>query len=294
MRKLKWMLLVVTGFALASTSLTVIADQTGSQQSSFLKSSSLQSDPHRKNTVWDRWNSSNENNPAIIDHRLFDGFLKTYVVTNHPSGINRFRYADVSRGDHKTLKKYIKKLSSIDPRDFRKIEQKAYWLNLYNALTLEGLLKRYPISAVDHNRFSRKVAARVAGQKMTLVDIEQHILRPVWGDYKVVFGLSCATVGCPAIHPQAFTAANTDKLLKQYVGEFINHPRGLIVNKHELRVSKIFDWYRQSFGSDDRHLLRLFAHYADDNKALYILGYSGEISYAFDKRINAPETRWPQ
>ena len=288
MRNLKWVLLVVTGFAFGSTSSTVIADQTDSHQTNPNQAQSLQT-----SAVWAQWNKSNETNPAIIDHRLFDGFLKTYVVTNHPSGINRFRYADVSRRDNKTLKKYIKQLSSIDPRDFRKTEQKAYWLNLYNALTLESLLKLYPISALDHHRFSRRVEARVAGQKMTLADIEQRILRPVWGDYKLVFGLSCATLGCPAIHPQAFTAANTDKLLKQYVGEFINHPRGLVINKQELCVSKIFDWYRQDFGSDDRHLLRLFAHYADDNKALYILGFSGEITYAYDKRINAPETRWP-
>ena len=244
---------------------------------------------------WAMWNSSDETNSVIIDHSAFDGFLKTYVVSNHPSGINRFRYADVSRRDAKALDKYIAKIAAIDPRDYRKREQKAYWLNLYNALTLQGLLKVYPVSSVERAKNSRKRRVTVAKKKLSVADIDERILRPIWQDYKMVFGLSCASVGCPAIHAQAFTGANTNKLLKQYAREFINHPRGLTVSKDELRVSRIFSWYRDEFGDGDgdRQLIRLFSHYAEDSKALYILGFSGDIEYAYDKRINAPETRWP-
>ncbi|MDB9949235.1 hypothetical protein OAD32_04850 [Porticoccaceae bacterium] len=71
---------------------------------------------------WSMWNSSDETNPAIIDHSAFDGFLKTYVVGNHPSGINRFRYVDVTRRDARALDSYIAMMASIDPRDYRKLE----------------------------------------------------------------------------------------------------------------------------------------------------------------------------
>ena len=243
--------------------------------------------------AWTMWNSSDETNRVIIDHSAFDGFLKTYVVSNHPSGINRFRYADVSRRDSKVLDKYIAKMASLDPRDYRKVEQKAYWLNLYNAVTLQGLLKVYPVTSIERDKSSRKRRITVAKKKLSVADIDERILRPIWHDYKMVFGLSCATVGCPAIHPQAFTGGNTDMLLKQYAREFINHPRGLTVSKGELRVSTIFSWYRDEFGGGDQQLIRLFTHYAEDNKALYILGFSGDIEYAYDQRINAPETRWP-
>jgi len=243
--------------------------------------------------VFTMWNSSDETNRVSIDHSAFDGFLKTYVVSNHPSGINRFRYADVSRRDSKVLDKYIAKMASLDPRDYRKVEQKAYWLNLYNAVTLQGLLKVYPVTSIERDKSSRKRRITVAKKKLSVADIDERILRPIWHDYKMVFGLSCATVGCPAIHPQAFTGGNTDMLLKQYAREFINHPRGLTVSKGELRVSTIFSWYRDEFGGGDQQLIRLFTHYAEDNKALYILGFSGDIEYAYDQRINAPETRWP-
>ena len=59
-----------------------------------------------------------------------------------------------------------------------------------------------------------------------------------------------------------------------------------------MRVSKIFDWYREDFG-DDKRLLKLFAHYADDKKALYILGFSGDMKFNYDARPNSPETVWP-
>jgi len=239
---------------------------------------------------WPIWNKSDESNPAIIDHSTFDRFLKTYVLTNHPSGINRFRYGDVSRRDSKRLDAYIEQMTSIDPRQYRKREQKAYWLNLYNALTIQSLLKKYP-RALDTRKLNPRI--RVAGVKLRRADIGDRILRPIWHDYKVVFGLSCASMGCPAIQASAFTAANINKLLKQSAREFINHPRGLMVSRQEMRVSKIFDWYREDFGADNKRLMKLFAYYADDNKALYILGFNGDIKFSYDSRLNSPDTNWP-
>ena len=240
---------------------------------------------------WPIWNKSDESNLAIIDHSIFDGFLKNYVVTNHPSGINRFRYADVSRRDSKRLNAYIAQITAIDPREYRKREQKAYWLNLYNALTIQSLLKQYPQRSVDARKLNPRV--RVAGIKLSRADIGDRILRPIWHDYKVIFGLSCASMGCPAIQASAYTAGNINKLLKQSAREFINHPRGLVVSRQEMRVSKIFDWYREDFGADNKRLLKLFAYYADDIKALYILGFNGDIKFSYDSRLNSPETNWP-
>ncbi len=244
------------------------------------------------NQTWSIWNSSNESNPASIDHSTFDRFLNTYVVTNHPSGINRFRYGDVSSSDSDILDAYIVKLSSTDPRGYRKREQKAYWLNLYNALIIQSLLERYPRKSLDTRKLNPRI--RVAGVKLRSEDIRDRILRPIWHDYKVIFGLSCASVGCPAIQSSAFTAANINKLLKQSAREFINHPRGLMVSRNQMRLSKIFDWYQEDFGADNKRLMKLFAFYADDDKALYILGFRGDIEFDYDPRLNSPDTIWPR
>ncbi|MBT5389051.1 MAG: DUF547 domain-containing protein [Porticoccaceae bacterium] len=241
---------------------------------------------------WSLWDKSNEQQRQSIDHGDFDQLLAEYVIVDHPSGINRFRYALVKQSASKQLSGYIKKMARLDPRDYSRDEQKAYWLNLYNALTIQELLKVYPVKSVPQKRFKRKKLVRIAGVKLSLDDIENRILRPIWQDPKLLFGLSCASLGCPNIHNRAFTAKNSKALLTKSVTEFINHPRGLEVSHQRLRASALFDWYATDFGSD-RRLLRFLANYADDHKALYVLGFKGEIRYQYDNRINAPSNSWP-
>lgn len=242
---------------------------------------------------WAIWDASNESNLNIIDHGSFDQLLNSYVIANHPSGINRFRYADVSTRDKKKLKRYISRMAKTDPRLYSRVEQKAYWLNLYNALTIQTVLQKYPVSSLAKASIKRKNRIKVAGTKLSLADIENRILRPIWRDRKILFGLSCGTMGCPNIQQQAFTGANTKQLLNRSVREFINHPRGMIVDRRQLQASEIFDWYAADFGSDKK-MIKFFTHYAEDTKALYLLGFNGAIAYSSDARLNAPETSWPQ
>ena len=99
---------------------------------------------------WPIWDKSNEPNRRVIDHSALDDILRTYVISGHASGINRFRYADVNRKHRKQLDKYIKTVTAKDPRDYCREEQKAYWLNLYNALTLKLILDNYPVDSIEN------------------------------------------------------------------------------------------------------------------------------------------------
>jgi hypothetical protein len=249
-----------------------------------------------KTKYWAIWDQSNESNTRIIDHGQFDLLLQRYVVVNHPSGINRFRYGDVSGADSKALNRYISHLAKIDPRDYPRREQKVYWINLYNALTVQTILHQYQnsssLGALKNPVNKRKKLVKVARVKLSLKDIEHRILRPIWQDRKLLFALSCGALGCPNIQPEAYTSANSKQLLNRSVREFINHPRGLVVGRHSLQASKLFDWYAADFGSQKK-MIKFFAHYAEDNKALYLLGFKGSIAYGYDSRINAPEVQWP-
>jgi uncharacterized protein DUF547 len=244
---------------------------------------------------WAFWDKSNDTNYSQIDHSDLSFILGTYVVTDHPSGINRFRYGMVSKGHKKRLKQYIASQQKIDPRDYSRAEQKIYWLNLYNALTINLVLENYPIDSIrDISVKSRSKGpwdaplVKVARKKLSLNDIEHRILRPIWNDFKIHFGLVCASLGCPNIQATAFTVANSKKLLKQSGREFVNHRRGLQLEKGKLQVSSLFDWYKSDFAPDQKTLLKIFAHYADDRKALYLLGFNGDISYNYDWRLNSP------
>lgn len=248
---------------------------------------------------WAEWDRSDELNPATIDHGSWDGLLRKYVVVRHKSGINRFRYGEVSPADKALLDSYIEATAAIDPRAYSRAEQLAYWINLYNALTVKLVLDHYPVTKVNSIQVAGADASdgpwsaklvKVVGTELSLDDIQHRILRPIWKDYRVLFGLACAGLDCPDIQPEACTGPNSRELLSNAGRDFINSDRGVSIagTKGPLRASSIFDWYESDFAADHKALLKLFAHYAEDRKALYLLGYTGDIQYHQDWTLNAP------
>ncbi len=247
-----------------------------------------------KPEYWSFWDRAAENNFGHIDQSDWNSILKTYVVTQHSSGINRFRYADVSKEDRKRLSAYIRSVTKIDPREYRRDEQKAYWLNLYNALAVQLVLDHYPVDSIQNiggkgsaGPWGEKLVT-VADEKLSMNDIEHRILRPIWQDHKIHFGLACASLGCPSLLPEAFTAANVNDLLRGAGRDFINSRRGVLLENGKLKASQMFSWYQEDFAKSETSLLKVFAHYADDRQALYLLGFSGKIDYGYDWRLNAP------
>lgn len=256
---------------------------------------------HASNTpssLWDFWAVHNDANPARIDHGVWDELLANYVVTNHESGINRFRYADLNNADRRKLDRYIEQLSNLDPRQFSSNEQLAYWLNLYNALTVRQIAAHYPVKDLRDlsfgGRFSRQdfwsvEATRILKQPVSLADIEHRILRPIWKDHRVRFGIACGALSCPNLQPSAFSGETVRAELYAAAREYINHTRGVRLENGQLTVSSLFDWYRDDFAPDDKTLVKLFAHYKDDMSALYLLGFNGNIEYSYNWTLNSPE-----
>lgn len=244
---------------------------------------------------WAFWDKSNESNHKRIDHSQWDKILRTYVIDHHPSGINRFKYSSVSSRDKNNIKRYIRDMEGIDPRAFNKNEQQAYWLNLYNAATIKLVLDHYPIKSMQDigNKMIKrgpwnKAQIKVAGQRLSLNDIEHRILRPIWHDHKIHFGLSCASISCPNTLPVAFTGSNVRSLLDKSGRDYINHPRGVSLKNGRMKASSLFSWYQNDFAKSEKKLMKVFAHYAEDRLALYLLGYQGKIDYNYDWRLNAP------
>ncbi|MDX2464485.1 MAG: DUF547 domain-containing protein [Porticoccus sp.] len=244
---------------------------------------------------WAYWDKSDENSYNSIDHSRWNKILQTYVIDKHSSGVNRFKYAAVTPKDQKNLTRYIKTLEKTDPRVYNRREQKAYWLNLYNAVTVKLVLDNYPIKSMQDigNKMIKrgpwnKPLINVIGQRLSLNDIEHRILRPIWQDHKIHFGLSCASISCPNILPVAFTGTNVRPLLKQAGRDYINHPRGISLKNGKLKASSMFNWYQTDFAKSESKLMKVFAYYTEDKVALYLLGYQGKIDYNYDWQLNAP------
>jgi len=54
----------------------------------------------------------------------------------------------VAPEDRAALKNYLKMLQSLAISTYQRAEQKAYWINLYNALTVDIILSRFPVASI--------------------------------------------------------------------------------------------------------------------------------------------------
>ena len=168
-----------------------------------------------KANLWDRWTVHDPAATTPIDHSAWDKLLVTYV-SEHADGVNRVAYARVTDTDRATLTKYIADLQAISISRYGRGEQLAYWINLYNALTVELILDYHPVDTIRDINISPglfsfgpwdKKLISVENERLSLNDIEHRILRPIWRDPRIHYSVNCAAIGCPNLQRVAFTSA---------------------------------------------------------------------------------------
>lgn len=243
--------------------------------------------------LWERWNAFNPASNATINHANWDNWLKSFVSTD-ADGVNRVAYDSVTQTDREQLNTYIDDLTSLQISDYNRDQQRAYWINLYNALTIDVVLEHYPLDSIrdiSAGLFSsgpwRLKLAQIEGEALTLDDIEHRILRPIWQDPRIHYAVNCASLGCPNLQPSAFTAVNTETLLDKAASDFINSARGARVVDNKLQVSRIYDWFEKDFGGNEAGVIAHLRQYATDDLAI-ALGLIEDIEeYAYDWQINA-------
>lgn len=244
--------------------------------------------------LWAHWNAFNPDSSATISHQIWDHWLRSNLSSS-PDGINLIAYGSVTADDRKLLKTYIADLTSLQISNYNRAQQRAYWINLYNALTIDVVLKNYPLESIrdiSGGLFSsgpwRLKLAQIEDQKLTLDDIEHRILRPIWRDPRIHYAVNCASLGCPNLQPVAFTAANTENLLETAAGEFINSPRGARVIDNKLEVSRIYDWFEKDFGGSETGVINHLRQYASGKQATALSSIEAIDDYSYDWQINAP------
>jgi hypothetical protein len=218
--------------------------------------------------LWGKWASHDANSIQTIDHSQWDGLTRRFV-TPAIDGINRFAYSEFKVADRRMLQDYILALSKTPISQFKRDEQLPFWINLYNAVTVNVILDNYPVASIREIRsgfFSpgpwNKKLVEVEGENMTLNDIEHRVLRPIWQDARIHYAVNCASIGCPNLQFKAFTADNTEFMLEVASVEFINHPRAVLVKNGKLRVSSIYNWYKADFGGSDASVIDHLLQYA--------------------------------
>jgi Protein of unknown function, DUF547 len=241
--------------------------------------------------LWQRWTANDSASMAHIDHGAWMAFLQNYLVTGE---VNRVRYAAVTPADRQALDSYVGALAVLPISTYNRAEQLAYWVNLYNALTVAVVLDHYPVSSIRKIDTSPGLLAvgpwdkrlvTIEGQSITLNDIEHRILRPIWNDPRLHYALNCAALGCPSLQPTAFTAENANRLMEQAARDFING-RGVQIIGDHLIVSSIYAWYTEDFGGSAAGVLAHLRHYAAPPLAAKLAGYRAIDGDSYDWSLN--------
>lgn len=244
------------------------------------------------------WDVSDEDDAGRIDHGAWQRILDDYVAAD-AEGVNFVDYEALGADeeDAARLAGYLARLQELDPRDYSRAEQMAYWINFYNALTVQAVLDAWPVDSIRDVHEGviplagpwDDVRARVAGHGLTLNQMEHGILRPLWRDERIHYAVNCAAYGCPHLLKTAFTAGNTEELLEAGARAYVNHARGVdVVDEDFIVLSSIYDWYAEDFGRTEESVIGHLAEYADDELATFLKGFEGTIGYNYDWSLNRP------
>lgn len=198
-----------------------------------------------------------------FSHAAFEELLGTYVG---PNGRVDYGAWQASPEAVERLNSYLVAVSSISPasapeRFPGENAELAYWMYAYNAYVIKSVIDHWPIESVTDVRapleavkglgFFYRQRFAFGGRYMSLLAVENRIIRKRYRDPRIHFVLSCASESCPAVRPELPDGDDLEALLTQAAIDFITDPRNVSVN-HEAReviLSTIFKWYRKDFAN---------------------------------------------
>ncbi|WEM42009.1 DUF547 domain-containing protein [Photobacterium sp. DA100] len=237
-----------------------------------------------KADLWPYWQQYATTDSQTVDHSRWQRLLDKYLVVQPNQTL--FRYNQVTDSDKYELDRYLRDLTRLDPRQLSRHEQFAYWVNLYNAQTVKLILDSYPVSSItklggffSFGPWDQQVLT-INGKTLSLNDIEHRILRPIWRDPRIHYAVNCASLGCPDLQPEVFTASNRERLLDKAATRFINSRKGVNTQGGKTKLSSIYDWYGSDFGSQ----AQLQKHINQYRQGTPIS--LGNVSYDYDWSLN--------
>ena len=190
-----------------------------------------------------------------FDFGRWDAILKKNTRPSYFAaiGYTGFDYAAILNSSE--FDELVGGLAAFSPEELRgKDEAMAFWINAYNIFAVKLVRDHFPISGIKKigNIFSPVwsiPAGNVGGKMYTLHSIEHEILRPM-KEPAIHFAIVCASVSCPDLLPEAYTAAALKSQMKSQVNRFLgNREKGMRVDgeKKTVHLSMIFDWYEKDF-----------------------------------------------
>jgi hypothetical protein len=218
----------------------------------------------------------------------YDALLQRYVDER-----GMVDYAGFKAKDEAALRRCVAEMAKVDPAKLSKDAQKAYWINVYNAVTLQAMLEFWPLKSIK-DKVSKLIGYNVwddypfGPKKRSLNDVEHKILRPM-GDPRIHAAIVCASLGCPILRNRAYTPEDLDAQLDAQVRAWLkDRQRGLKLSGKTLYLSAIFDWFGEDFAKDEAGRLAWVARYAEPKVAQAIKAGGLDVeTLDWDWAINA-------
>ncbi|MBX3502751.1 MAG: DUF547 domain-containing protein [Alphaproteobacteria bacterium] len=246
---------------------------------------------------WQRWSSHDDGSATAIDHAIWAAFLDRYAASD-AYGVVRLPYARIAGEDRRALESYIAALESSPVSSLRRAEQLAYWVNLYNALTVRIVLDHYPVKSIRDIRLGGGLTAaffggpwdakllRIENERVSLNDIEHRILRPLWRDARLHYVVNCASTSCPALPVRPISHAAADDAMDRAARAYVNGAYGVRRQGDSLWVSSIYRWYRGDFGGSDATIVAHLARYATGELAAVLARGPRIVNDFYDWSLN--------
>lgn len=185
--------------------------------------------------------------PVAVDHTALGRILKDTVRDELVD------YQKIKTTHMASLRGYLDDLANADPDRLDRNEQLAFYINLYNATMIRAVVDRYKPgyspAADDYAIFSTPLV-RLKAKTLTLNELENDLIRPVFKDPRIHAALVCAARSCPPLLPRAYLAEDLDATLDQNMRRFVTDTsrNRVATNKKLAELSRIFDWYAEDFG----------------------------------------------
>lgn len=197
--------------------------------------------------------------PFDRTHAQFDALLKKHVRWSQAGTASQVDYAGFLV-DRAPLKRYLGSLAAVGADEFAtwpSVDRQAFLINAYNAATIDLVLNRYPnlhsikdLGGLFSSPWGQTLVL-LFGKLRSLDDIEHVMLRGArdYRDPRIHFAVNCASIGCPALRPEAYVGGRLQGQLDDQTRRFLRDTsrNRFDVRAGVLRVSKIFDWYAEDF-----------------------------------------------
>ncbi|MGH8238393.1 MAG: DUF547 domain-containing protein [Steroidobacteraceae bacterium] len=222
-------------------------------------------------------------------HGQFDRLLRAHVHDG------RVDYAEL-HAQPSQLEEYVAAIGRVDARtlaQFSREQQMAYWINAYNAFTLQAIVDNYPLRrrGIKGLAFPANSIWQIpgvwkgdshhaGGRNVSLDGIEHGILRPRYSERRVHFALVCASLSCPDLRSEAYRADRLEQQLQDQTRRFVaDAAKGVRIDHDErtVHLSSIFKWFGEDFAraSDTPAALRTLSA-SQAGVLAFVQGYVGD------------------